>query len=116
MRQGDVGIDEFPDATAEDERSLALGAKVSYVIDPKNPYPDEYRGHLRVTRNDGTTMEERRPPLRGGHHEPLSRADIEEKFRANCAYGGWPRERAERWLAFARGAFDSPIDPTEVRG
>ena len=61
-------------------------------------------------------MEERQPHLRGGHHEPLSRADIEEKFRANCAHGGWKRERAERWLAFARGAFDNTTDLKEFRG
>jgi 2-methylcitrate dehydratase PrpD len=115
MLHGHVGLDAFTDENAADPRTLALAAKVSYVIDPKNPYPDEYTGHLRVTRNDGTTVEHRQPHLRGGHHEPLSRADIEEKFRANCAYGGWPRERAERWLAFARGAFDHPIDLREFR-
>ena len=115
MLHGHVGLEAFTDENAADPRTLALAAKVSYVIDPKNPYPDEYTGHLRVTRSDGATVEQRQPHLRGGHHEPLSRADIEEKFRANCAYGGWPRERAERWLAFARGAFDNTIDLKEFR-
>jgi len=115
MLHGHVGLEAFTDANAADPRTLALAAKVSYVIDPKNPYPDEYTGHLRVTRSDGTAVEERQPHLRGGHHEPLSRADLEEKFRANCAYGGWPRERAERWLAFARGAFDNTTDLKEFR-
>ena len=27
--------------------------------------------------------------LRGGAHEPLSRAAIEAKFAANAAFGGW---------------------------
>ena len=115
MLHGHVGLEAFTDANAADPRILALAAKVSYVVDPGNPYPDEYTGHLRVTSMSGGTAEHRQPHLRGGHHEPLSRTEIEEKFRANCAYGGWPRERAERWLAFARGAFDHTIDLTEFR-
>ncbi|HST01677.1 MAG TPA: hypothetical protein VLJ84_08460, partial [Usitatibacter sp.] len=59
---------------------------------------------------------ERQPHLRGGQHEPLSRADLEEKFRANCDYGGWERERADAWLATARHAFEKPIDLAPFRG
>ena len=53
--------------------------------------------------------------MRGGAHEPLTRADIEEKFRLNCVYGGWSAAQAERFLAFARGAFDSQIDLSPFR-
>ena len=35
----------------------------------------------------------------------LSRADVEEKFRGNCAYGGWSADEAERFLAWARKVF-----------
>jgi hypothetical protein len=61
-------------------------------------------------------LEERQPHLRGGQREPLARADLEEKFRANCVHGGWTTERAERWLAAAARAFDAPIDLGEFRG
>ena len=55
--------------------------------------------------------------MRGGAKEPLSRADIEEKFRLNCAYGGWPPAKAEAFLAWAKGAFDAPrIDLSAFRG
>jgi len=86
------------------------------VIDPDNPYPDQYTGHIRVTSNRGETVEHRQPYLRGGHHEPLSRAELEEKFRANCAHGGWTDGQARRWLAFARSAFDHAADLKEFRG
>jgi hypothetical protein len=59
---------------------------------------------------NGNTLEERQPHIRGGTHEPLSRADVEEKFRLNCAYGGWPAERSEDLLAWAKTAFERPID------
>jgi 2-methylcitrate dehydratase PrpD len=95
---------------------VALARKVGYRIDPNNPYPGEFTGHVRVWLADGTVREERQPHLRGGHHEPLSRAEIEEKFLANCERGGWPAARSRAWLAFARRAFDGPIDLTPFRG
>ena len=52
---------------------LALAEKVKYVVDPRNPYPANYTGHIRATMKDGGVVEERQPHLRGGAHEPLSR-------------------------------------------
>jgi 2-methylcitrate dehydratase PrpD len=117
LLHGAVGLEAFTEENARDARIAALAAKVAYVIDPDNPYPDEYTGHVRITMKDGRVLEERQPHLRGGHREPLSRADIEEKFRGNCAFGGWDRERSDAWLAFAGRAFDGgPIDLQPFRG
>jgi 2-methylcitrate dehydratase PrpD len=117
MLHGAAGLDAFTDGNAADPRIVALASRVRYAIDPRNPYPNEYTGHIRmVSSRDGAVVELRQPHLRGGHAEPLARAEIEEKFRANCAHGGWTGERAERWLAFARGAFDNEVDLKEFRG
>ncbi len=113
---GHAGLDAFTEARVRDERLRSLAARVRYVVDPYNPYPDEYTGHLRARLKDGSVIEERQPHLRGGAHEPLSRRDIEEKFRLNCAYGGWPAARAEQFLAFAAKAFDGAIDLGPFRG
>lgn len=102
---GDAGLDAFTEARVRDPRLQALAAKVAYVIDPDNPYPREYTGHVRLTLADGSVVEERQPHLRGGAHEKLPRADIEAKFRRNCSHGGWPEAQAARFLDFARGAF-----------
>ena len=116
LLHGPVGLDAFTDEKARDPAIGRIAAKVGYRVDPANPYPDEYTGHLKVTMNDGRVVEERQPHLRGGHHEPLTRAEIEDKFRANCAYGGWSAEQASLWLRFARGAFGaSAIDMTPFR-
>ena len=89
-----------------DAKILAIAGKVSYRVNPQDPYPNEYTGHVRITMRDGRVLEERQPHLRGGHHEPLTRADIEEKFRGNCAYGGWDKEKARQLLEWAKGAFE----------
>jgi 2-methylcitrate dehydratase PrpD len=117
LLRGAVGLEAFTEANVRDPALVSLASKVSYVIDPANPYPDEYTGHVRVRLADGRVLEERQPHLRGGHHEPLGRAELEEKFRANCRYGGWSDERASQWLRMCRGAFGAaPIDLQPFRG
>jgi len=98
-----------------DPRLRALAGKVRYEIDPKNPYPDRFTGHVRVELRDGSVHEERQLHMRGGVEEPLSRADIEEKFRRNCAYGGWTPAQAEKLLGWAKTAFDARIDLAPCR-
>ena len=104
---GHAGLGAFEDAAATDPRLAAVARKVSYVVDPDNPYPRRFTGHLRVTLDDGTTLEERQPHFRGGASEPLPRAEIEEKFRLNCRHGGWSDAQTAALLDFARGALSS---------
>lgn len=113
---GDVGLGSFSHAPMADPRIRALAAKIRYVVDPGNPYPAAYTGHMRVRLNNGRIIEERQPHLRGGVQEPLSRAEIEEKFLANAAHGGWPRSRAEAARDLARRLLDGPIDLSVLRG
>jgi 2-methylcitrate dehydratase PrpD len=112
---GAAGLDAFSERTVADERILGLAGKVRYRIDPGNPYPARYTGHVRMTLRDGRVFEERQPHIRGGVHEPLSRADIERKFRGNAASGGWPAPLADGFLAFAREAFHGPMDLAAFR-
>jgi 2-methylcitrate dehydratase PrpD len=114
--QGGVGLDAFTDKAVRDERVLSLASKISFVIDPKNPYPHNYTGHLRATLNDGRVVEERQPHLRGGAHEPLTRKDIEDKFALNARHGGWPPERAQTALQLMRILYDGPFTLEALRG
>ena len=113
---GHAGLEAFTEERVRDPRLRSLAAKVRYEIDPDNPYPAEFTGHVRVRLKDGSILEEKQPHMRGGRKDPLSRADLEEKFRLNCAYGGWGAGQAEKFLAFARRAFDGgPIDLSAFR-
>jgi len=113
---GNAGLDAFTEERVADPRLRSLAAKVRYEVDPGNPYPNEYTGHVRVRLRDGSTLEERQPHIRGGKHEPLSRADVEDKFRHNCRYGGWSDALAESFLKWSTGAFGAaPIDLSAFR-
>jgi hypothetical protein len=60
-------------------------------------------------------FEERQPHIRGGVQEPLPREELERKFRANTAYGGWPAPLADRFLAFSNEALHGTLDLSPFR-
>ncbi len=114
--RGNVGLGDFSDAAVQDPRVVALAEKVRYQIDPHNPYPKNFTGHIRATLRDGSIVEERQPHMRGGAHEPLSRADIEQKFLLNAQHGGWSKERAAAVLRRLGTFFDEPVELAALRG
>jgi 2-methylcitrate dehydratase PrpD len=114
--RGNVGLGDFSDAAVREPAVVALAAKVRYQIDPDNPYPNEFTGHIRVVLHDGSVIEERQPHLRGGAHEPLSRADLEEKFVLNARHGGWDQARTQAALALAGKLFNQTVDLDALRG
>ena len=114
--RGNVGLGDFSDAAVRDPRLIALAEKIRYQIDPHNPYPKSLTGHIRARLRDGSVVEERQPHLRGGAQEPLTRADIEEKFLLNARHGGFEEERAVAALRALATVFDGPLNLTPVRG
>jgi 2-methylcitrate dehydratase PrpD len=100
--EGDAGLGQFTEEKAQDERIMSLARKIRYEIDPENEYPRNYSGHIRVTLRDGRRIAVDQPHMRGGAREPLTLDQIEAKFRANIAYGGWPAERGAALLAYLR--------------
>jgi 2-methylcitrate dehydratase PrpD len=113
---GDAGLAAFTDEKLREPAIRALMAKVRYEIDPENPYPDNFTGHIRATLRDGTVIEARQPHLRGGAHEPLSRAAIEAKFFANARFGGWSETRAQTAFDLTRRLFAGPVKLDALRG
>ena len=114
--RGNVGLSDFTDAAVKEPAVVALMGKIRYRIDPDNPYPNNFTGHIRTTLNDGSVIEERQPHMRGGAHEPLTRADIEAKFALNARHGGYDSTKAAAALKVAAGLFAGRIDLAALRG
>jgi 2-methylcitrate dehydratase PrpD len=114
--RGNVGLSDFSDAAVRDPAVLAVAAKVRYEIDPKNPYPKNFTGHIRATLRDGSVIEERQPYMRGGAQEPLTRADVEDKFVLSAKHGGWSDARAAGALKLMAGLFGGPVNLAALRG
>jgi 2-methylcitrate dehydratase PrpD len=114
--RGDAGLAEYEDAAVRDPAVRALAAKVRYVVDPANPYPSRFTGHVKATLRGGTVMEARQDHFRGGVDEPLSAEDLAAKYRANCAYGGWSPAQAEAALQALRALPSAArVDLTALR-
>ena len=114
--RGGVGLDAFTDAAVKDRDVLALSAKVRFVIDPNNPYPNNFTGHIRAVMRDGSVVEERQPYLRGGAHEPLTQKDVEDKFALNARHGGWDAKRSADALTLLARLYEGPLDLSVLRG
>ena len=105
---GAAGLGQFTEDRISDETVLAVANRVSYQIDPENEYPANYSGHIRATLKDGTVHEMKQPHLRGGAREPLPAEELNAKFHANVAFGGWSEDRAAALQAYCTGLFDAP--------
>jgi 2-methylcitrate dehydratase PrpD len=96
---GDAGLQAFEDAAIPDPVRRRLAASISYDIDPANPYPKAFTGHIRATLVNGEVREFRQSHMRGGINAPLSEEEIVAKYRANIRFGGWSAARGEKVLA-----------------
>jgi len=112
---GGVGLGAFTEAAIRDPQVLALAAKVKFVIDPDNPYPNNYTGHLHATLTNGSVIEERQPYLRGGAQEPLTRQDVADKFALNAQHGGWDKARSDATLKLLATLCNGRIDLASLR-
>jgi 2-methylcitrate dehydratase PrpD len=113
---GALGLEAFTESAVREPAVRAAAARVRYEIDPNNPYPNAFTGHIRARLRDGSVIEERQAHFRGGAHEPLTRQDVQDKFALNCRHGGWDDARIGAALKLARGLYDGRIDLAPLRG
>lgn len=104
-----AGLGEYSEAVVQRADLRALAARVRYVVDPANPYPRQFTGHVRVTLHDGRVMEARQGFFQGGADHPLSDADLETKFFANCLHGQVEQAQAQAMLTMLQQLFDAPV-------
>jgi 2-methylcitrate dehydratase PrpD len=84
LAKGRATLAEFTDEAVRDPAVLGIAAKVGYEIDPTIDYPRQFIGHVAVRLTDGRLLEERQDHYRGGPEFPLTREELEAKFRGNA--------------------------------
>jgi 2-methylcitrate dehydratase PrpD len=92
--RGHAELGDFTDGSVTDPELLAIAGKVGFEVDPGNPYPAAFTGHVCIEYEDGSVEEAERGHMRGGAAEPLSRQEIDDKFRANMRFCGHSRPDA----------------------
>lgn len=86
--RGQAMLQDFTPSTVTEPNLLRVAGMVGFEVDPQNPYPDAFTGHVRLTYSDGHTVEVEQDHMRGGRVAPLSKAEIDAKFGSNVAFGG----------------------------
>jgi 2-methylcitrate dehydratase PrpD len=115
--RGSLGLDAFTDEAVADPAVRALAVNIRYEVDPANPYPRAFTGHIRATLRDGRSLEERQPHMRGGAHAPLTRAEIEAKLAGNARVGGWTQAQIDAAHTLAKSIWHAAhIDLADLRG
>jgi 2-methylcitrate dehydratase PrpD len=100
--KGRAGLAEFTDEAVQDAAVLNLAAKVSYDLDPSIDYPRQFAGHVRISLKDGRVVEARQEHPRGGPDCPMTREDLETKFRGNAGLL-MPKEKIEEIIRATSG-------------
>ncbi len=106
LLKDNAGLGEYTNELAHNPALRALAAKVHYTVDPANPYPKQFTGHVKATLHDGRVFEHRQAYFKGGVEHPLSDADLRHKFHANCKHGGLPAAQAQALEAALGGLFE----------
>ena len=109
LLRDNAGLGEYTDSLVLDATLRRLMSKVNYTIDPANPYPKQFTGHLKVTLTDGTVHEHHQGYFKGGVDHPMSDADLRHKFFANCAHGGLSDTQARALEAALVASMAAPV-------
>lgn len=88
LARGHAELGDFIEEAIADPDLLRLCALMDFEIDPDNPYPAAYTGHVRIHYSNGRIEEAEQGHMRGGIEEPLMREEIDAKFTANARFGG----------------------------
>jgi 2-methylcitrate dehydratase len=96
MLDGDIGHDSFAPEKLSDPRVLALMRRITVVEDPAfaRPKGNAPSTRITVTLDDGRRIMRQVDDMPGFPGQPMSRSEVERKFRGNVGRR-WPQRRTE---------------------
>jgi 2-methylcitrate dehydratase PrpD len=100
--RGRVGLAEFTNVAVQDREILRLAEQVTYELDATIDYPRQFIGDVEVTLRDGRILREHQDRPRGGPDAPMTRTELEAKFRGNAVLA-LSAEQAERIVQGVNG-------------
>ena len=107
---GKAGLGEFTDESVQRRDVQAMVERVRFGVHPEA----EAAGYNKMTTiidihlKDGRTVSGRADFAKGSPADPLSYAEVAEKFRDCAAFAGWPEARTEAVIAAVRTIEDLP--------
>jgi 2-methylcitrate dehydratase PrpD len=103
---GRVGLGTYTPEALADPRVLGLARRVRYETKEYASYPAAFPGGVLIRLRDGRTLEADMPHQLGAPENPMSEAQVREKFRENAALAGGGFERLEETVLALEDAPD----------
>ncbi len=107
--KGRATLADFTDDAVRDEAVLRVAGTVGYELDPMIDYPRQFIGHVAIGLRDGRVLEERQDHPRGGPDFPMTRDDLEAKFRGNAETAISPQQASDVIRRVGQLASHTPI-------
>ena len=104
---GKAGLNEFTEDQLSRDDIQSLTSKITYSINPEDPYPEEYVGWIDVIDLEGNTHTVKQSCLRGGKQEPMTQQELEDKFKNNLMFAGLD----DKDIASAQGCINQLFNP-----
>ncbi|MBL6679372.1 MAG: MmgE/PrpD family protein [Alphaproteobacteria bacterium] len=105
LLDGEAGLMQFTDSRLKDTELMKLTSKISYEINPKDEYPKNYSGNIKVFKKNGEILSANQPSLRGGKKDPLSIKEVYKKFEANLNFAGIKKNEIKKLSKFVENIF-----------
>ena len=104
---GKAGLNEFTEEQLSRDDIQSLTSKITYSINPEDPYPEEYVGWIDVIDLEGNAHTVKQSCLRGGKQEPMTQQELEDKFKNNLMFAGLD----DKDIASAQGCINQLFNP-----
>lgn len=85
LHLGELGKDAYQAASLRDPEILRLADAVTCEIDPDFPGPERFKGAVRIEMENGAVFEAVEEHNRGSAENPMTRAELLDKFERNAA-------------------------------
>ena len=105
--RGDAWLNEFNEKSIKEKEILDLASKINYKIDPDDEYPNNYTGTL-ICETDEGTITEYQNCFRGGKKQPLTKEDINKKYKANLKFSKLSDKEQDKLTNFVHKFFEKP--------
>ena len=83
-----AGLQEFTEQRLASSDIKQITEKITYEVNPDDPYPTNYIGRIDIRTADGQIHSFKQQCLRGGQKEPMSDEELETKFHGNLEFAG----------------------------
>ena len=81
---GSLGKSAYGEQNLRNAEILALARRVRYYVDPDFPGPGRFKGAVRITLRDGRVISDTQEHNRGSAENPMTQAELREKFDRNA--------------------------------